>query len=76
MSLWFAHPKSLPNRTDQIAWRRAVEEVATCCGDEKPTGKRSNQSLPGGNVFCCVDCSNPTYESLCCLCEGARPHRR
>lgn len=65
---WYAHPTPLPSREDQVAWRRAVEEVAELTGERSPTGRWNNKPLPGSNTFVCETCSEPTYEHQCVLC--------
>lgn len=65
MKLWYAHPVAYPNREDQIAWIRAVEEI-------KNEEESLPESLPGGNMFVCLNgnCDEPTYENFCVLCEA------
>lgn len=66
MREWFAHPKPLPSREDQVAWRAAVREVAALVGDRIP------DRLPGSNSFSCVTCDEPTLEHECSLCAADR----
>lgn len=58
---WYAHPVRPATPEEQVAWRRAVQEVADICDERLP------DALPNENCFACA-CGEPTREVRCALC--------
>lgn len=64
---WFIHQTPMSrSKEQQIGWKNATKEVADFLGEKLP------EIFPNDALLCCdnENCSEPTLDRLCCLCEG------